>query len=127
MAQREPQTSGVIVQILDTEYRIATQREYAEIQRIAAYVDQKMREISALHPGRVPTTTLAVLAAMEIAEELLGARNEQSQLARAAQDNLERLNRLVDVRAGIPASLLDRTARTTPRHAEERPVRPGSA
>jgi cell division protein ZapA (FtsZ GTPase activity inhibitor) len=127
MAHNESQTSGVIVQILGEEYRIATQREFGEVQRIAAYVDQKMREIAAQHSGRVPRTTLAVLSAMEIAGELLGARGEQSQLAQAAQQNLDRLSRLVDARAAIPTSLLDRAVRAVPRRAAEHPVQPEPA
>jgi cell division protein ZapA (FtsZ GTPase activity inhibitor) len=126
MGKTQSQTSGVVVQIMDVEYRIATQRDFDDVQRIAAYVDAKTREIASQHPGRVPQTTLAVLAAMEIAAELLGARSEQSQLAQAAQQNLERLSRLVDDRAGIPDSLLERAGGAAPRHPLERPAAPAS-
>jgi cell division protein ZapA (FtsZ GTPase activity inhibitor) len=121
MGKLESQTGGVIVQIMGEEYRIATQRGFDEVQRIAAYVDEKTREIAAQHAGHVPRTTLAVLAAMEIAGELLGARSEQSQLAQTAQHNLERLSRLIDARAGIPSALLDRAGRTGSRPAVEDP------
>ena len=98
MAQTAPQKSGVVVQIFGEEYRIATPREFDEVQRIAAYVDQKMRQIAGEHAGRVPRATLAVLAAMEITGELFGAMSEQSQLTEAAQQNLERLSRLAALR-----------------------------
>ena len=127
MVHSKAQTSGVIVQIMGEEYRIATQREYEDVQRIAAYVDQRMRELAAQHPRRVPRATLAVLAAMEITGELLGALSQQRQLEAAAEENLARLNRLVDARAGIPAALGNRAVPATPQRAARAPGRHGPA
>ncbi len=95
---------GVIVQICDSEYQFASAGDDADqIQQVAAYVDQKMREISAKHKGRVPQTTLAVWAAMEIAAELMGALRERSMLSANAHKNLDRLTQLVEERARMSA------------------------
>ncbi|MEW6751065.1 MAG: cell division protein ZapA [Candidatus Latescibacterota bacterium] len=108
MADGERQTQGVIVQIAGDEYQISSQSDPAQVQRIAAYVDGKMRQIAAQHSGRVPKGSLAVLAAMEITGELFGAVQQQSRLTETAQENLDRLTRLVDERATLFSSMLER-------------------
>jgi len=112
MTQTGAQTKGILVRIYDDEYPISTSSKADEVQRIAEYVDQKMREIAGQHAGRVPKATLAVLAAMEITGELFSTLREQSHLTEAAQENLERLSRLVDQRADLFSSLVERTTRT---------------
>ncbi len=97
------QVQGVVVQIFGEEYQIA-ETDAAKVQKIAQYVDGKMHEIAAQHPGRIATTTLAVLAAMTIADELLQTANEQNRLAESAQENLQRLTDLVDARASMVAA-----------------------
>ena len=105
MADKSEQIKGIIVQIFGDEYHISSQNDPADVQRIAGYVDEKMRTIAGQHAGRVPKATLAVLAAMEITSELLGAMHEQNRLTEKAQENLERLTRLVDERADMSTSL----------------------
>ena len=122
MTQSKRQSSGVVVQILGEEYQISSQSDPAAVRRIAEYVDEKMRGIAAQHATRVPRETLAVLAAMEITSELFGAMREQTQLTETAQENLERLNRLVDARADIFSSLLDGTAQTFTRRGRSASV-----
>jgi cell division protein ZapA len=123
MAEREEKIKGLIVQIFGDEYQISSQNDPAEVQRIAAYVDRKMKEIAQQHAGRVPKASLAVLAAMEITSELFGAVSEQSQLAEKARENLERLNRLVDARADIFSSLVEDDSRSDRRALREQRVR----
>ncbi len=115
MAYSEHQISGVIVQIFGDEYQISSQSDAAEVQRIAAYVDRKMRALADQHAGRVPKASLAVLAAMEIASELFGAMQEQSRLTEKARENLDRLTRLVDERASMFSTLTERRGTTAPR------------
>jgi cell division protein ZapA len=122
MTQPEKQSNGVVVQILGEEYQISSQSDPAEVRRIADYVDEKMRGLAAQHAGRVPRGTLAVLAAMEITSDLFGAMREQSQLTETAQENLERLSRLVDERADMFSSLLEGTTQTFNRRPQPRPV-----
>ena len=100
---------GVLVEIFGEEYKIATS-DARHVHKIAAHVDEKMREIAALHPGQIPTAKLAVLAAMTIADELFKSAHQQSEIAETSQQPLERLTQLVDEQADMFSSLLDRTA-----------------
>jgi cell division protein ZapA (FtsZ GTPase activity inhibitor) len=122
MANRDGNIQGIVVQIFGDEYQISSQGDPADVQRIADYVDEKMRTIAAQHAGRIPKATLAVLAAMEITSELFGTMLEQSRLTAKAQENLERLTRLVDERADLYASLLDRRSTPFMRILDESPV-----
>ncbi len=103
MAKANSQLQGVVVQIFDEEYQIA-ESDAVKVQKIASYVDGKMREIADLHPGRIPTAKLAVLAAMTIADELMQTVGEQSRLTESAQESLQRLTALVDERANMISS-----------------------
>ena len=118
----DEQIRGVVVQIYGDEYQIGSQNGATEVQRIAAYVDGKMKEIAAQHNGRVAKGSLAVLAAMEITSELFGAMREQNQLTEKAQENLSRLTRLVDERADMFSSLLDQGGDSGRRIAQDRPI-----
>ena len=122
MVDRNEQIRGILVQIFGDEYQISSQNDPANVQRIAGYVDEKMRTIAKQHTGRVPKATLAVLAAMEITSELFGAMSEQSRLTEKAQENLERLTRLVDERADMFSSLGERTSPSRRRVREDLPV-----
>lgn len=60
------------VTIFGSEYTLkANAAESAQIYQIAEYVDDKMREIQNLKPNR-PLHQIAILAALNIAEELFG-------------------------------------------------------
>ncbi len=102
MAKTNSQVQGIAVQIFGEEYLIA-ESDAMKVQKIARYVDEKMREIDGQHPGRIPTSKLAVLAAMTIADELMQTVSEQNRLAETAQENLQRLTELVDARANMVA------------------------
>jgi cell division protein ZapA len=118
MANMNSQVQGVAVQIFGEEYQIA-ESDAVKVQKIAQYVDGKMREIAAQHPGRIATTTLAVLAAMTIADELLQTVNEQNRLAESAQENLQRLTDLVDARASMVAAAREEIPSTRRRWRED--------
>lgn len=112
---------GALVEVFGEEYQIAT-NDARQVRKIAAYVDGKMREIAELHGGRVPTAKLAVLAAMTIADELFKSAHQQNKIAETAQENLERLTQMVDERADMFSSLLDRTAVQPVRQQDAIPV-----
>lgn len=120
MAEQDRQIQGVVVAIFGDQYRIASDGNREEVEQVAAYVDQKMRQLAA-HAHRLPKTTLAVLAAMDITAELFRTRQEQKLLADKAHESLGRLNKLIDERASIfsahaqrPASPLERLLREQP-------------
>ena len=67
--------SKVKVRIYGQEYTISGERDEETIVEIADYVDGKMREISRFFSSNIPGS-LAVLAAINIADELFEAREE---------------------------------------------------
>ncbi len=84
MAQQDPQACAV--EIYDQIYHLrGTDRVY--IERLAEHVDAKMRAVAA-HGGTVDSLRVAVLAALNIADELMVLRERyEAMLAaeRAAQ------------------------------------------
>ncbi len=70
---------NVVVTIFGTEHAIKSDADPAYIREVAAYVDGKMRE-SAARSSVKAGTTVAVLAALNIADELFRER-EDDQLA----------------------------------------------
>ncbi len=65
----------VSVRIYGQDYTISGERDEKTIREIAAYVDEKMREISKYFTGGAPGS-LAVLAAVNIADEYFDAKSE---------------------------------------------------
>lgn len=103
MSKSQSQVQGVVVKIFEDEYLIAD-ADAQKVERIAQYVDKKMREIDKQHSANISTSKLAVLAAMTIADEFMQAVGEQGRLAETAQENLHRLSALVDARVGMANS-----------------------
>ena len=72
------------IEILGREYQVRGHRDPAYMARIARYVDGKIREI--LKRSSSPSATkAAVLAALNIADELHRERAEKRQLLEKAQ------------------------------------------
>ncbi|MGN0734533.1 MAG: cell division protein ZapA [Anaerovoracaceae bacterium] len=69
----------VKVRIYGQEYTISGERDEETIIEIAGYVDAKMREISRFFSSNIPGS-LAVLASINIADELFSAREETTRL-----------------------------------------------
>lgn len=88
------------VRIFGEEFRIASDND-VDIRKVAGYVDRRMAEVAARSGGR-QRAQLAVLAAMEIAAELLRARWESEVMFKKACDNVDRLRTLVDERSLLP-------------------------
>lgn len=100
MADKGKQIQGVLVHILGEEYRIASEGDPAEVQRVAEYVDRKMRELLS-RQGSLPRGKVAVLAAMDIAAELLNVLQERQLIAEKAHERIDQLSRLIDERASL--------------------------
>lgn len=106
MAASDEEINGVLVQIFGDEYQIASDGDdVADIQRVASYVDQKMRELAGKQGGSVSKSRLAVWTAMEIAAELFSTAQERNMLTAKAHENLHRLTKLVEERADISSGL----------------------
>ena len=69
----------VTVRIYGQEYTISGERDTETIQEIAAYVDEKMREISKF-TSSYKAGSLATLASVNITDELFSLREEVSKL-----------------------------------------------
>jgi len=96
-----PPSAPVAVEIYDQIYHLrGTDPSY--IERLAHLVDDKMRAVSA-HGGTVDSLRVAVLAAINIADELESLRARHSLLAGSVNQSQRNLRS----RAGSLAHLLD--------------------
>ena len=78
-AAEPSQSQSIAVDIYDQIYNLRG-TDPAHIERLAAIVDTKMRAVSA-HGNTVDSLRVAVLAALNIADELCAARQRHDQLA----------------------------------------------
>jgi cell division protein ZapA len=86
----------VVVHILEKEYRIACPREEQEaLIRSARYLDEKMREIRSL--GKIMgTDRIAVMAALNIVNELLQQQSESEQTGRDIHERIRNLGNKIE-------------------------------
>lgn len=101
-AEQEAHEAGaVLVEIYDQVYQLrGTDSEH--IQLLAAVVDRKMRAVSA-HGATVDSLRVAVLAALNIADELLALRARLDTL----NGSLNQAQSAVRTRTGSLAGMLD--------------------
>jgi cell division protein ZapA len=79
------ENQSIAVDIYDQVYNLRG-TDPAYIERLAAIVDAKMRAVSA-HGNTVDSLRVAVLAALNIADELCTARQRQDNLAGSLQNS----------------------------------------
>jgi len=65
------------VTIYGHEYTVKAPADSTYIKSIAEYVDGKMREVQEQMPGEQSTERIAILAAMNISDELLTNKNDK--------------------------------------------------
>ena len=68
------------VKIAGKDYTISSFDGEAHVQRIAAYLDRKMNDLSAA--TRLPAAQLSMMAAISITDDLLKARDDVTRLQR---------------------------------------------
>ena len=74
----------VVVHLMGHDYTMVTDQPPEKVQRLARYVDRRMRELSILtHAGE---GMLSVLTAMTLADELFTAQDEVNRLRRELVD-----------------------------------------
>ena len=98
-APAEPQS--IAVEIYDQVYNLRG-TDHAYIERLAQVVDAKMRAVSA-HGNTVDSLRVAVLAALNIADELCAVRQRYEQLAGTVQNS----QTTIRSRAGNLSHMLD--------------------
>ncbi len=80
--------SGIKVEIFGTEYRIKGEANAEYVRRVAAYVDGKMQQLAqASSTGSV--TKLAILTAINIADELFREREDREKALAALAERLK--------------------------------------
>jgi cell division protein ZapA len=85
----------VSVEILGQRYPIRSSLEMRYVHDLAGYVDEKMRAAADSAPSG-DSLRLAVLAALNIADELFRCREAQQARSGALAERAEALERLVD-------------------------------
>lgn len=105
---QQPYISGQIpsahVEIYDQVYHLRGV-DPAYITQLASIVDEKMRAVSA-HGGTVDSLRVAVLAALNIADELHNLRQSYDELAGAQQTSQSSLRSRADSLSGMLDELL---------------------
>ena len=105
-AELSAQTSGaVVVEIYDQVYQLSG-TDPAYIQRLASLVDLRMRAISA-HGATVDSLRVAVLAALNIADEMLSTQARHDSLAATVNHANSTVQANVQARAGSLMDMLD--------------------
>lgn len=84
--------SQVEVEIFDQSYSVRG-ADPEHVKAVAAFVDKEMREVSRAS-GAVDSVRIAVLAALNIADELIQLRAEAGSGDGAAKETRERLEKL---------------------------------
>lgn len=86
---------SVEVYILGQKYTIKGDAPDEYIRRLASYVDEKLREVYSSSPNITPVKA-SILAALNIADELMRLKSEQEELAKHIEEKTERLITLFD-------------------------------
>jgi cell division protein ZapA len=89
----------VQVQIFGQNYTIRGEADQDYILGVAAYVDRKMREVTEKLPVASVSNSLskvAVLASLNIADELMKERAQRERFERQFSDRAARLNAALD-------------------------------
>ncbi len=87
----------VVVRILDKEYRVACQHGEEEALRSSAhYLDQKMREIKTRRKV-IRADRIAVMAALNIAHELLEQKGYENTGSQAISSRLQTMQEKIDI------------------------------
>ena len=100
----------VAVEIAGQRYPIRSSLDPEYVARLATYVDEKMRAAADSSPSG-DSMRLAVIAALNVADELFRAQQRQSACDGALNDRALRLERIVD---GALAQLPDIRAFAAP-------------
>ena len=91
---------GVLVHIYDYHFRLGSDsRDPKYIEKAAAYLDEKMRR-AAEEAGKRSPFEIAILAAMEIAEEVLEERAKTEHMLNEADERLNTFTERLENQSG---------------------------
>jgi cell division protein ZapA len=83
------------VNIYGTEYPIKGEVDVEYIRQVAEYVDRKMREVDQTTTAK-SSLKVAILAALNIADELFRERDEKNSLAQNLEAKLNGLSKMIN-------------------------------
>ena len=86
----------VQISIFGQEYSVKAPADPEYIQKIAEYVDGKMREVQSGFSSTQSSTRIAILAAMNIADELFNARQSGDVDSIAVEQKISSLIDFID-------------------------------
>jgi cell division protein ZapA len=92
-------TTSVQVEIFGATYRVRGEQNQERLEKLAAIVDKKMREIGG-HMPVVDTGKIAVLAALNLADDLLHCQQQQERERAIEQKVTELTEELTDALQG---------------------------
>ena len=96
---------GVLVQIYDHQFRLGSDSRDSEyIQKAATFLDGKMRR-AAQEAGKRSPFELAIIAAMEIAEEVLEERTKTEHMLNKADERLNSFSERLESQSGSADSV----------------------
>lgn len=78
---------GIKVEIYGSEYRIKGDADVEYIKRVAAFVDERMKQVSQLTADS-SVSKIAILAAINIADELFKERKQREDAAMELSEKL---------------------------------------
>lgn len=88
-------SQAVKVQIYGQMFSLQGELDEVYVQKLAAYVDEKMRAVSDVTPT-VDTQKVAILAALAIADELHNLKKERGEREELLKEQAERCLTLVE-------------------------------
>lgn len=83
------------VEIFEQSYNLQAEGDEAYLRNVAAFVDEKMRAVTE-STRQVDSTRVAVLAALNIADELCTLRKHQQEIEGPLRQHVQRCVRLVE-------------------------------
>ena len=86
----------VQISIYGQEYSVKAPADAEYIRKIAAYLDEKMIEVQSGFSTTQSSTRIAILAAMNITDELFTARKDQDSGAGEVEEKISTLIELID-------------------------------
>ncbi|MBR9977343.1 MAG: cell division protein ZapA [Bacteroidetes bacterium] len=88
------EAKSIRVRIYGTDYPLRVDNEDFTV-KAAGHLDKMMQELHAQIPDQ-PPTTLAVLSALNLSEELAHANEEKTLLSRSVEQELQSITQLID-------------------------------
>jgi cell division protein ZapA len=90
---------SIEVEIFGQRYTLKSEYPEAHVKRVADYVDGKMREV-AKGTASVDSLRIAILTALNIAQDYLQEKGSQKELLQRIQDKADRLEEFIALKMG---------------------------